>query len=205
MIASDEIVGGRPFTHPEFTRREAKVMDAMLAHERELAQGWDRNRCAGAQIVRDSDERERRRLLVVPDVSRLVNASGLSAVGFFGRPRDDVDQAVLFELEDELVARMNRASSLLSYYDIEFVKGAYGNLVLFSTPDGPREWSTETVHRRAVEISPDHYYEVRLHRGSIAGRLLDGGHLAIEGTKYLDFKGRATWTGLRRLSTTSCG
>ena len=32
------------------------------------------------------------------------------------------------------------AHGLLSYYDLELVKGAYGNLILFAKPDGPARW-----------------------------------------------------------------
>jgi hypothetical protein len=202
VLGPDEILVERPFTDPEFTRREAEVMRAMLAREREYAQAWrgDHGRRAGGRIVRDHDDDKRRHFLVVPDTRALVEASGLTAIGFFGRVRDDVDHAVLFELEDELVGPMSDGSAfgLLSYYDVEFVKGAYGNLVLFSTPDGPKEWSADVVHRRAVEVSPEHYFEVRLHRGLVAGGLLDGGELAIASTKYLDFTGQTTWHCVRR-------
>ncbi len=202
VIGRDEILAGKPFTDPELTRLDAKVMRGMLARERERVQAWqeDTGGQAGGQVERDDDDKERRHLLVVPDRHALLQASGLTAVGFFGRPRESVDHTVLYELEDELVARMPNyaAVGLLSYYDVEFVKGAYGNLVLFSTPDVPKEWSADAVHRRAVEISPSHYHEVRLHRGSIDGRLLGGGDLAIVSTKYFDFKSSTTWRGLRR-------
>ena len=39
---------------------------------------------------------------------------------------------------------------------------------------------------------------VRLHKGSIAGRLLDEGDLVIERTKYFDFTGPSCWQGLRQ-------
>jgi len=205
VIGSDEILAGKPFTDPQLTQRDAKVMRGMLARERERAHAWqeDRGGHAGAQIERYYDEEERRHLLVVPDRRALLEASGLTAVGFFGRPRESVDHTVLYELEDELVTRMAdyAAVGLLSYYDIEFVKGAYGNLVLFSTPDIPKEWSADAVHRRAVEISPGHYHEIRLHRGSIDGGLLGGGDLAIVSTKYFDFKSSTTWQGLRRFDS----
>jgi hypothetical protein len=198
-LAPDEILVGRPFTHPELTRREADIMRALLKRERQYVQSW-RGESRSEQIVREHDDEAHRHLLVVPDAQALVEASGLTAIGFFGRPRDDVDHTVLFELEDELVERMRGAGSigLLSYYDVEFVKGAYGNLVPFSTPDGPKEWSVDTVHRRAVDVSLGHYHEVRLHRGSIPGRLLDGGELAITSTRYLDFAGPTIWQGVRR-------
>jgi hypothetical protein len=202
VVGPDEILVGKPFTDPELTQREAEVMRGMLARERERAQAWkqDADGHAGGLIERRHDDRERRHLFVVPDRRALLQASGLTAVGFFSRPREEVDHTVLFELEDELVTRMGHYAhvGLLSYFDIEFVDGGYGNLVLFSTPDVPKEWSTDAIHRRAVEISPSHYHEVRLHRGSIEGRLLDGGNLAIVSTKYLDFTSPTTWRCLRR-------
>jgi hypothetical protein len=209
VIRPDEILTEKPFTDPELTRREAEVMRGMLARERERARAWqeDPDGDGGGQIERNYDEEERRHLLVVPDRRALLEASGLTAVGFFGRPRESVDHTVLYELEDELVTRMSdyAAVGLLSYYDIELVKGTYGNLVLFSTPDVPKEWSADAVHRRAVEISPGHYHEVRLHRGSIDGRLLDGGDLAIVSTKYFDFESSTTWQALRRFDSEKVG
>jgi hypothetical protein len=202
VLGPDEILAEKPFTDPELTRREAKVMRGMLERERERVQAWqeDPGGHANGQIERDHDDKERRHLLVVPDRRALLQASGLTAVGFFGRPREGVDHTVLYDLEDELVNRMGdyAAVGLLSYYDIELVKGTYGNLVLFSTPDVPKEWSADAVHRRAVEISPGHYHEVRLHLGSIGGRLLGGGDLAIVSTKYFDFESSRTWRALRR-------
>ena len=89
-------------------------------------------------------------------------------------------------------------AGLLSYYDVELVKGEYGNLILFATPDVPPEWHRDEVHRRAVEVSPGHYHHVRLHKGRIPGRLHDGGDIVVERTKYFDFDHGAPWHGLRR-------
>ena len=90
-------------------------------------------------------------------------------------------------------------AGLLSYYDVELVKGEYGNLILFATPDVPPEWHRDEVHRRAVEVSPGHYHHVRLHKGSITGKLHDGGDIRVERTKYFDFDtGNGTWFALRR-------
>ena len=89
-------------------------------------------------------------------------------------------------------------AGLLSYYDVELVKGEYGNLILFATPDVPPEWHRDEVHKRAVSVSPGHYHHVRLHKGSILGKLHDGGDISVERTKYFDFDtGNGTWFGLR--------
>ena len=54
------------------------------------------------------------------------------------------------------------------------------------------------VHKRAVSVSPGHYHHVRLHKGSIPGKLHDGGDIRVERTKYFDFDtGNGTWFGLR--------
>ena len=59
VIGPDEILGEKPFTDPELTWREAKVMRGMLARERERAQAWQEDPGAqvGAQIERRSDQR----------------------------------------------------------------------------------------------------------------------------------------------------
>lgn len=176
-------------------------MEDALSELRKRAATWVGDDRRGV-VLRERDDEGHRHLIVVPDTRALLEADGLTAVGFFGHPRDDVDHGILFELEDELVAGMEAYADagLLTYYDVELPKSRYGNLVLFATPDIPAEWVADAVHRRAVEISPRHYYDVRLHKGRIAGRLLDGGGLTIERTKYFDFAGEEEWRALRRFA-----
>jgi hypothetical protein len=202
VLGPEDVLSDRPFTDPANTKREADVMQMMLEHERDLARSW---RDAGGPprvVSNEKDEAGRRHLLVVPDTAALVGASGVTAIGFFGRARDRVDHSVLFGLEEDLIARMPGYAEvgLLSYYDVELVlpKGAYGNLILFSTPDVPKEWYRDEVHHRAVELAPGHYHEIRLHKGHAAGAFLGSSQLAIDRTKYLDFQNADTWFGLRR-------
>jgi hypothetical protein len=204
ILGPADVLSERPFTAAENTLREVSVMRVMLDDERARARAWaDAGAAAPPDaVIREHDEVGRRHLLVVPSIASLVASPRLTAIGFFGRPRDDVDHSVLFGLEDELIGRMATYGEvgLLSYYDVELdaPKGAYGNLILFSTPEVPEEWYRDAVHRRAVELSPGHYHEVRLHKGSIPTGILDGGELTVERTKYVDFKGGTTWFGLRR-------
>jgi hypothetical protein len=206
VLGPADVLAEKPFTNAENTEREVDVMQIMLEEERELAQEWAQaGEEAPAQVVlKDPDAEGRRHLLVVPSVEALVNASEFTAVGFFGKPRDDVDHDVLFSLEEELVERMGRYGEvgLLSYYDVELVapKGTYGNLILFSTPDVPPEWHQDEVHNRAVNLSPGHYHQVRLHKGSVSGSMLGGCRITIERTKYFDFTGDEIWFGLRRFN-----
>jgi hypothetical protein len=199
VLGPEELVPGRPFTDPGNTMREVGVMGTMLERERELARAWSEATHGDPWVERERDRKDRRHLLVVPDPRALLEARDFTAIGFFGRPREDVDHSILFELEEELIARMHFYAEvgLLSYYDVELVKGAYGNLILFSTADVPAEWYTDAVHRRAVEISPRHYHEVRLHKGSISGGFADG-DIVVERTKYFDFAGAVPWQAVRR-------
>ena len=199
VLGPGELVHERPFTDPAHTEREADLMREALSELRARAGAWAGEDRRGV-VLRERDEDGHRHLIVVPDTRALLDADGLTAVGFFGHPRTGVDHGVLFTLEDELVAGMEAYADagLLTYYDVELPKSHYGNLVLFSTPDVPPEWVANAVHSRAIEISPEHYYDVRLHKGAVAGRLLDGGRLTIERTKYFDFAGEEEWRALRR-------
>lgn len=198
QLGPDDVLQERPFTHPSHTEREAELMHAALGELRGRAAAWTEGE-RRALLVRERDKRGRRHLIVVPDTHNLLQSDDLTAIGFFGTPRQGVDHGLLFELEDELVAGMDAYADagLLAYYDVELPKSHYGNLVLFSTPDVPPAWVADTVHRRAVDVSPQHYYDVRLHKGSVRGRLLDGGELTIERTKYFDFEDAAGWHAVR--------
>lgn len=194
-LRPDERVPGRPFTDPAHSRNEEDALRRLLAHERERARAF----AEPEVVVREMDAEGLRHLLVVPDTERLLEARDPTVVGFFGRPRADADLPLLFELEEELVAGMGDYADrgLLSYYDVELVKGAYGNLILFSSPEGPAGWRENPAHSRAVEISPANYHEIRLHQGLLDGRLLDGGALRVTRTRYLDYSGPEVWRAVR--------
>jgi hypothetical protein len=202
LLGPDELLEDRPFTHPAHTEREAELMQRALKELRARAGAWGEGERGGV-LVRERDRRGRRHLIVVPDTHNLLRSDGLTAIGFFGNPRPGVDHGLLFQLEDELVAGMGAyaAAGLLAYYDVELPKSHYGNLVLFSTPDVPPEWVADGVHRRAVQASPRHYHDVRLHKGFVRGHLLDDGELTIERTKYFDFEDAAGWHAIRLFST----
>jgi hypothetical protein len=200
-LGPGELVPGKSFSDPVQTERDEEALRRLLDHERRRARAWaaDAVTARTDAIVREMDANGHRHLLVVPDTRALLEARDPTVVGFFGRPRADADAAVLFELEEELVAGMGAyaAGGLLSYYDVELVKGAYGNLILFATTDGPANWRENPVHHRAVDISPANYHEIRLHHGRLSGRFLDGGVLRVTRTRYLDYNGDEIWRAVR--------
>jgi hypothetical protein len=202
-LGPDEEIPGRPFVDPSHTRREEEILRLLLAHERERARVWSDEPSASRQdvIIRETDAAGLRHLLVVPATDALIQARDLLVVGFFGRPREDAETALLFDLEERLVAGMSAYSAhgLLSYYDLELVKGAYGNLILFTGPEGPARWAENPVHREAVGISPSNYHEIRLHQGRLPGGILEDGELFLTRTRYIDYGGPETWRAVRRL------
>jgi hypothetical protein len=204
VLGPHETVAGKPFVDPVHTRRDVEALRQLLASERERARAWAADPLARSNgvVIRETDDQGCRHLLVVPDTHALLEARSPTVVGFFGRPRADADHATLFQLEDELVASMAAyaRAGLLSYYDVELVKGAYGNLILFATPDGPSKWRENATHHRAVEISPHNYHEIRLHQGTLTRRLLDGGTLRVTRTRYLDYSGPGIWRAVRSVS-----
>jgi hypothetical protein len=200
MLDPTANVEGRPFTDPAWTRSDAEVMRTMLLRERAVAHSLQREGPSGV-FVRDLAQSGRREWLAVPDSAALVRARDVTAIGFFGQSRPESDHTILFELENEVAESFPAyaASGLLSYYDMELADGSYGygNLILFSTADVPKEWYTNAAHERAVAISPQHYRSVRLHKGSIPGPFLGDGDLTIGRTKYLDFASDPIWRALR--------
>jgi hypothetical protein len=203
-LGPEEEVPGRPFTDPAHTEREQEALRMLLAHERERARAWcvEPSESRRDVVIKETDAAGLRHLLVVPETDALIAARGLTVVGFFGRPREDADTPLLFELEEKLVASMSAyaAHGLLSYYDLELVKGAYGNLILFDRLDGPASWGENPIHREAVEISPRNYHEIRLHQGRLPGGILEDGELRLTRTRYIDYGGAEVWRAVRRLS-----
>ena len=149
-------VAGRDFTDPAYAAGDVREMTEMLARERRLAAQWaaDPDAPASASLLTHGAD-GRRHWLAVPNVRNLVEAKDFTCVGFFGHFRDEVDASPLFELEEMVVNGFPEFAEvgLLSYYDKHLENGRYGNLILFSTSEPPREWFTKNPgHEQAVAI-----------------------------------------------------
>jgi hypothetical protein len=197
-LGAEERLPARPFTDPECTLADARVMNRMLGGLRREARSWPGRRTP-VELLKYT-RAGCRHWLVVPDVPALAGAHDVTAVGFFGDQRPGMDHAAIYQLEADVVAGLGRYApvGLLGYYDAEIAPALHGNLVLFGTREVPAAWHTDRVHAAAVAIAPRHYCAVRLHRGMIGGPLLGRGHLVIERTRYFDFAQQPAWQGLRR-------
>jgi hypothetical protein len=198
VLTAGELLPGRPFTDPEHTMADARVMARMLQRLRAEAQSWPEGRTS-VELLRYT-RAGCRHWLVVPDAPALRGAREVTAVGFFGDLRPGMNHSAIYDLEAEVVARLGRyaPAGLLGYYDAEIAPALHGNLVLFRTREVPGEWHGDVVHARAVALAPRHYRCARLHRGIIRGALLGRGDLVIQRTRYFDFERQPTWRALRR-------
>ena len=198
LLSAEERLPARPFTDPERTLMDARVMNQMLRRLRREALAWPSQRTS-VEIIKHT-RAGCRHWLVVPDVPALGHAHDVTAVGFFGDQRPGMNHSAIYELEADVVAGLGRyaAAGLLSYYDAEIAPALHGNLVLFRTREVPSAWHNDRVHAAAVAITPRHYSAVRLHRGMIRGALLGRGQLVIQRTRYFDFGQQPAWHGLRR-------
>lgn len=195
-LARDEEVASRPFTAPANTTRDESVMQSMLARMRALAPSWLGLPTAGV-LVREPDGDGHRHWIRIPDRDALVAAPELTIVGFFGKARDDVDHTLIHDLEGGIVDTLERIPGVLSYYDVALPAGGYGNLILCDDDDAPGRVRNHELHRRAVELTPRHYRTVRLHTGTIAGRLLSDAPLVVRRTRYYDFDTEPAWLAAR--------
>jgi hypothetical protein len=198
LLAAQERLPGRPFTEPERTLADARVMGRMLQRLRLEARSWPGWRTSVELL--EHTRAGCRHWLVVPSTPALRGAQDVTVVGFFGDLRGGMDHSAVYDLEADVVARLGRYASagLLSYYDAEIARGLHGNLVLFGTREVPCEWHGDVVHARAVALAPSHYRCLRLHRGIIRGAVLGQGKLVIKRTRYFDFGRQPAWRGLRR-------
>jgi hypothetical protein len=196
-LSVNEECPGRPFAAPTNTVREAGIMQRMLARLRVLAAGW-----SGDQtdlLVCEPDSDGHRHWIRAPDLAALRAAGRMTAVGFFGRARSDIDHLPIHELEAGIVDTLETISGVLCYYDVALAEGGYGNLILCAAPDAPKRVDSHPLHRRAVELTPRHYHSVRLHTGFVPGRFLGDDSLVLERTRYYDFDSNPPWLAVRNL------
>jgi hypothetical protein len=194
-LSASEEIDSRPFASPANTVRDGIVMQRMLEGLRTLASEWSTD--DSSFLVREPDRHGHRHWIRVPDCARLVSATCMAAVGFFGRGRDDVDLVPIHDLEAAIVDELERIPGVLCYYDMALAEGGFGNLILFASPDAPSHVHGSELHRRAVALTPRHYHSVRLHTGLVPGALLGDAKLLIERTRYYDFDSDPPWFAAR--------
>jgi hypothetical protein len=187
-------VPDRPFAAVEHTRSDLAIlreMRALLA--RRLRDGTLPAPDAGPLEHPDGTAH----WLCVPDPAALAATRPVAAVGFFGQARSNVDHGPILEREHAIVARAAAFDGLLTYYNLRFGDGRYGNLVLFSSAPAKAHVTADLVHGEAVSRTPQHYHSLRLHHAELRDGVLGAGELELQRTRYLDFACEPAWSAVR--------
>lgn len=198
-LGATEIVGERPFTHPDRTADDLVWVQAMLAALRRVLAASGalpaRPRPLGLQVPEASGRQHR---LVVCDERRLRLRQELALVGFFAERRPGLDHAPLAAADEELILEFPRHPGVLSYSSLELPGGEWGNVILLDAPDTQERWREGERHAYAArELAPRHYACVRLHNARLPAGLLASGDPVLTRTKYHDFRATPPWRAER--------
>ena len=138
--------------------------------------------------------------LLICDFDRLRSHAGLYVVGFLGDRRPEKDGWALEEANTEIVAEFHKYPGILAYASVEMPDQHWANMVLHDDPVDVQFWRTSEMHQRAVEsLSPEHYFNVRIHNGWLTAGLFERPQIVIRKTKYFDYSGPTAWRAERTL------
>ena len=197
-----EIVRGRPFTAVEMTVRDLGILHGILTDVRSIVvevEEGDRKLEPYQKLAWRVGGLTHR--LLVCDVERLRAHGGLCVVGFFGDRRPNMDGWLLEEANTEIVAEFYKYPGILAYASVELPDGLWANMVLHDDPVDVDFWRTSEMHARAVEmLSPEHYFNVRIHNGTLTSGLFERPQIVIRKTKYFDYSGTAVWRAERTIA-----
>lgn len=179
-------VPGRPFTALERTEADFAALARMRAAlGRRLATG------AGAGTWEEDGEAH---LLVAPRPDAL--ALPALAVGFFSEARD-IDHGPILKLEYALLDCADTVVGFVSYHNVRFANGRWGNLVTFDDVGGPPGVRDHPLHREALALTARHYRTVRLHRLRLADGAAGTTEPELHETLLFDFDDSPPWRAVR--------
>lgn len=197
----DQAVARRPFTSPGLYVRDLAILGYMLEDLRGLLARMD----GGKQAVVPYQSIEwlvhgLKRRVVVSDPVSLRHRRTAHVVGFFGERHLDRDGSRLEEANVEIVLEFRNYPGILSYSSMELADGNWANLVLHNVAEDRETWRASEVHAQAArELSPLFYRTVRIHNGILPEGLKGGRSIAIERTKYWDYRSPKVWHAVREL------
>jgi hypothetical protein len=179
-------VPGRPFTALERTGADLAAVAAMRAA---LAA-----RLASAAGAGTWEERGEAHLLVAARPEALIRPA--LAVGFFSEARE-IDHGPILHLEYALLDRVDAIDGFVSYHNVRFADGRWGNLVTFDDDGAPTSVRDHPIHREALALTATHYRTVRLHRLRLADGAAGSADPELRETLLFDFDESPPWRAVR--------
>jgi hypothetical protein len=207
VLSANQSVARRPFTAVSLYQRDEATLGYMLEDLRALLARMATGEIA--VIPYQSVEwlvHGLKRRVIVANAMGLHNRRTICVVGFFGERHVEQDHAPLEEANAEIVLEFRNFPGILSYSSMEMPDGNWANLVLHDIPEVREYWRASERHARAAqELSPKYYRTVRIHNGTLPGGIMSGRTIAIERTKYWDYRNPKVWHAVRELSTPTPG
>jgi hypothetical protein len=196
-----EVVAERPFTEAHKSHVDARMMQFMVNRLRNIllnSNDFDPDIVPVKINLSDADGDHR---IILVDWQYLGGGHDITAVGFFGQARNDIDHAPIIALENELINQLPDSPGILGYYNLRFPSGQWGNLVMCQDDAAKENWRNGATHRRAVdEYTPRHYHSLRLHNGLIPGGLMSYRKFVLTRTKYFDYDDVEIWRAVREFN-----
>lgn len=195
------MIEGRAFTDPVRTAGDLAVMERMLGR---LRRHVEVDAAPGRRDDRFVDAADgAHHTIIVTDGLAARSAAPLTAVGFFGQARVDVDHGPIVDLEQRLIAGMAGGGAPLVYHNVWWPGEGWGNLVLFRSPEEEAAWGrADPLHIESVRRSPAHYHSIRLHIGVVPGGLGGRDGLRLLRTRYLDYGQSPPWRAVVEVAPT---
>jgi hypothetical protein len=186
VLAPGAAVAERPFTALVHTYADLEGLGRMRAAlARHVAAG------AGDGTWEEDGEYH---LLVAPRPDALARPA--VAVGFFSQVRD-VDHGPILQLEYALLDRVDEIEGFVSYHNVRFADGRWGNLVTFDDGGAATEVRDHPIHRKALALTATHYRSVRLHRLRLADGAAGSTEPELGETLLFDFDESPMWRAVR--------
>ena len=193
-----DIVGERPFTHPDHTITDLSVLRYMVDRLRLILE-YPHLYGGLPQLLRLQQPAAHRLVIIQPD--RLKALDHLTVVGFFGERRPDADPSITDEFDTILIDEFPHHPDLLSYSTLALTAGNFGNLVLFARPEAKQHWSKSKAHAQAAnKLAPDYYASVRIYNGLLPDGVGNSKTLRLDHVKYFDYQNSLLWQAVRNLS-----
>jgi hypothetical protein len=195
------VIEDRPFTDPAATTQDMATMQRMLGRLRIHVAGLTaRPARRDDRFVDETDGAHH--TIIVTDVARAGSSVPLTAVGFFGQARIDVDHSPIVELEQQLIAGMQGAGAPLVYHNVWWPGEGWGNLVLFASAEDEASWGrTNPLHIESVRRSPQHYHSIRLHIGVVPDGLAGSSPVRLLRTRLIDYGASPPWRAIREAAS----
>lgn len=202
QLSAQEVVNGRSFTDLHHTILDLQSIRFMvacvfLALEEAPAQSNPNL----LLLIHQPNARKWTQRIVITQPARLKSLAPLTVVGFFGIRNNGGDLSLAQRLDRQLIPELSVYEALLAYATVALPSGNFGNLVLFSCPEGKEQWGKSEKHAEAVRLlTPDYYSAVRLYNGLLPEGIANPDALELLLIKYYDYGDRPIWRAVRQLA-----